>query len=356
MSELKPISVIDLYESLNELYNKNLKNMYEYSIIYAENTDDFQPNYELYTVKNISNIKKIELPPELTTNIEKIDYNDLLEKKYGNHLKDFVQALVDNFKEEDLKNVYHNLKSLVIMDDTTDEQIDKGSTVGGRYNSFTNELIIFNKFFLGTFYHELFHMSSRRKVNDKDYCGFNYKGYGIGLNEGYTDHMVEKYFGKLDGVALNYRHAKRISRTIENIIGRETMESLYLNSNLKGLINEMSKYMPKDKVESFILSTDFIFINKHLLYENNFYTELITENYKSINKFLIEMSIKKELMFSKDKEEIIGKVSNNLNGLTTGFNVKEKQYNFLPYEGSMIDCIEKQYELIQNKNEVSYER
>ena len=50
---------------------------------------------------------------------------------------------------------------------------------------------------------------------------------------------------------------------LEHIIGKEKMEQLYISSDLKGLINEINKYLDKKETMSFIKEKSTV---KRLLY------------------------------------------------------------------------------------------
>ena len=154
-----------------------------------------------------------------------------------------------------------------------------------------------------TINHELFHASTT--INDKDtemiYCGFQQisnkkKKIGEGLNEGYTQYLTEKYFGKENSLNTAYTYEKRIAETLEIIVGKEKMQSLYFNANLHGLVEYLKKYAPEYDIYKFISTLDFL--NEHMgdKYLIPSSKEMIKSGYKFINSFLIKTALRKNII------------------------------------------------------------
>ncbi len=93
-------------------------------------------------------------------------------------------------------------------------------------------------------YHELFHMSSSVVKEKKKYSGFHQTDFktnlGREINEGYTELLTNRYFPSLNLSSIAYQYEAFVAERLEQIVGREKMQSLYLNANLKGLIDELS--------------------------------------------------------------------------------------------------------------------
>lgn len=74
------------------------------------------------------------------------------------------------------------------------------------------------------------------------------ENYGVGICEGYTDLLANRYFNKI----ISYDIEAEISEQLENIVGRTGMEKLYLKADLKSLVTELSKYTSLEEINDFI--------------------------------------------------------------------------------------------------------
>ena len=106
-----------------------------------------------------------------------------------------------------------------------------------------------------------------RESDGMIFCGFaqGYKGKKIiatGINEGYTQLLAERYFGESKDILKAYSCEKSIAEKLEMIVGKEKMQSLYLNANLYGLIQELKQYEDENTIMQFISDVDFL--NMHL--------------------------------------------------------------------------------------------
>lgn len=75
---------------------------------------------------------------------------------------------------------------------------------------------------------------------------------GYGINEGYTAYCNFKLFGS----AIAYPFESLVSKTIEEIIGENTMEELFFNADLKRLIQELQKYVSENEIIDFLCKLD----------------------------------------------------------------------------------------------------
>ena len=210
-----------------------------------------------------------------------------------NKINTFRYVMINNFNDLDLSNFYSNLSTLKVIK-STDE-------VYGKLNYFTNSyydcekntiIIKKNKINDNSFYHELFHMASnaseKKIVRNGFYLGQYNLNIGLGINEGYTEYLTRKYFGKLDN-SYTYEFEVTIAKNIENIIGNYKMESLYLRAQLKGLIDELSLYSDNDDIMSFIENVDFV---HYYIYQDDMLEEILLK-VRKINEFIINLRIKK---------------------------------------------------------------
>jgi len=113
-------------------------------------------------------------------------------------------------------------------------------------------------------FHELFHTASSYEGQN----GFLFAGFrqyrildssiGLGLNEGYTQLLTERYFYDLD-ITKSYPLEVKAARNLESIIGREKMEKLYFKADLYGLKEECEQYYGVDsKFEQFLRDLDWV--------------------------------------------------------------------------------------------------
>ncbi len=150
--------------------------------------------------------------------------------------------------------------------------------------------------------------------------GVNYSGFsqtamkqerhdslGSALNEGYTELLTERYFNHGEEARgtigdyeaqVGYIFERSIASKLEKIVGQEKMESLYLNANLPGLINELKNYASEEEIMKFISKTDFL--SKHLRSTNPlpFEKEMAESSLKDTTEFLLKayiMKMKKHL-------------------------------------------------------------
>ena len=142
--------------------------------------------------------------------------------------------------------------------------------VGAEYDSNTNQIIFYpqeyeklgedkDTFISSAITHELLHMASSYKKGLIRICGFsqtlaNSYEIGYGINEGFTEYLNCKYFNQKAVPA--YEPLQNITKIIAEIVGVETMEKLYFQGNLKGLVNELSKYQSEEQSLDLIYDID----------------------------------------------------------------------------------------------------
>lgn len=227
-----------------------------------------------------------------------IDFNDILAKEFGLCILDFANFIIDNFDEKNLINFYNNINNLQVIKLNEKEQhkfLDIG--VGASYNTYRNTIKI-GEHDYSSIYHELFHMASAFFKDGTYYSGFRQPNLGVGINEGYTQLLTERYFGKEIGTRRSYQYEVSIAKQLEKIVEKEKMESLYLNSNLRGLILELSNYSSEESIIEFILDVDLLLTaNKGSKIKKS----IIEEKLKSVNEFLCNA------YFSKLKQKLDNK-------------------------------------------------
>lgn len=229
------------YESLKKInkYKLTKQNTYAKSMIINK------------TPKAIISSKKAITPP--------LEIEPYL-KTFKEHLKDYLtQDKQDKLSSIAFQiNFLNSLKQKLI------------THTGGYYDSKTNKLAI-NKltkkdYLEKIIYHELLHAITMIETPNTYFCGFSQASkdnkviIGTGINEGYTDYLANKMsnFDIDANPNIGYPYQISVVRLLEFIIGEDKIKKLYLNSDLKGLIEELSKYQNPNEVKNFIINLDTI--------------------------------------------------------------------------------------------------
>ena len=305
--------------------------------------------------KGPKEIQYIALPPELTSYYRGIDFRYIASYKFGEEISKFAQLMVDKFPSNNLIMLYNNINELKIK--TFDEvDNDKKESLknlifkrGSKTLSAASYSDAFNTISIpkvgGEIYlpHELFHMATNFKSKEKNvrFCGFSQKQLnipqiiGTGINEGYTELMVKKYYGDdYLSSAASYTLLFKIMEVIESIVGKEKMENYYLNANLNGLVNELTKYAKYDDVLKFISSMDFLYNNfDEFSIKSKKNQQLLSEQVKFINTFIITIGTNKPIKQLSNNEitvdQLIPFIAENCLKLFD-FKLGEKEYKTSP--------------------------
>lgn len=229
--------------------------------IFKENIFDFYLNnpvsekYRLQridkrlTIIDIDKVKKMTIDHYIKKNKVFISTEN---NKIKNILENFVNVMNDNFNEEDLGNLYDNIIWVLFKKYISIKY-------NGDYDPVTNIIRALSEDDFDSIHHELIHMSANPYDNTNDYGGFYYTideySIGYGLDEGYTELLNKRYFNsKTENV---YRLQIIICRYLEELIGKNKMEKMYLNANLFGIIKELKQTHKTKEIERFIAAIDF---------------------------------------------------------------------------------------------------
>lgn len=242
---------------------KNLNNLVQY--LQAKVLEKILNNIPENTILEKREISGtiIYKSPEVTTeeyNISRCLYFN----RYNEIVIEFVKKLEYNFSHCDLYSFYKNMLTVEIKDNivnpkTIKYKINNKRKALASYYPLENNIELFNyKNYIHNLFHELLHLSSRKKIGKKVLVGFaqleSKKRFGVYLNEGYTEYINQKYFSKED--KKGYPGAITFVQGIEKIVGRKKMEKLYFDADLLGLINELGMYYPKEEVVNLINRMD----------------------------------------------------------------------------------------------------
>lgn len=157
--------------------------------------------------------------------------------------------------------------------------------------------------------HELMHAASSYNYNGQKVCGFHQNNIGGAINEGYTELLVQRYFCKNIPISSTYVYLNfnDIAEMIELIIGKDKMQELYFQADLKGLISELSKYQEEEKVKQFIIDLDTILsMKKGILKQAKIPEEdiIIGKLYNRVRNFLYNTYEQKANKDNTNSEEI----------------------------------------------------
>ena len=195
-------------------------------------------------------------PPRKYESDKEIDYSRIGQNQVREAVRKFVTTLFNNFPPDALITLFKNINDTNISKDGVVYLINhirhgvcesSGEFSPGK-NGEKNTIDLFS---MKSIYHELFHAATYNKVDDDTYIvGFEQctsegtKGHYLGaaINEGYTELMAHRYFPKEVGDYVSYKDQVDLVKKIEQIVGKEKMEILYLTADLKGFIEEFSKY------------------------------------------------------------------------------------------------------------------
>lgn len=225
-----------------------------------------ETNFNLRPHKN-KIIKKVKLPPELQVRFNEAEFRGIASKEIKDAINAFLTLLTNNFPREILTNFYNNIHDIQIhMTDYKLKNIFHKIEFNGSFNAKTNTIKLNkNDQNYEAVFHELFHMASTVSLDNDIYSGFRqHKTYnskddiGVGINEGYTQALTERYFGHIEGIKYSYPFETFVACLIEEIIGQDKMAKYYFNANLYGLIDELSKYNLPNNVMKFIYNLDFL--------------------------------------------------------------------------------------------------
>lgn len=304
-------------------------------------------NYILHRRHKPANYLKVYIPEEIEKkhyNVSDIDIEKVYSLKFNEQLRYFTKGMTENFKEEDLQNFFNNINSLKIETIKKKKSKFHNYYTIGTYDTDINTVYITNETADIAIYHELFHMASTKMDDDNvTRTGFHYinkhGNVGIGINEGYTYLLSKRYF---EDSKYGYNYELVIAEKLEEIIDKEKMESLYLNANLYGLINELRQYEDEKEIMKFIYNIDFITSIVGDKKRNSLGRKYLQDSIYSASDFLIRCYFKKRLnefdngMISYEVLE--SSIFNYIEELDLRFKIEKEKYNYINKD-SVIDTM-----------------
>ncbi len=262
------------------------------------------------------NIQKVLMTPEVSQKHFDVDKNRISNFKNKLACLEAIIKITKNIQEDNLKNFYNNINELNIVIKPTYSINGTRAYYKPENNTIYLSRSAYEREDLETIIHELLHMASTICKNGMVYCGFSQKKknsrkvIGASLTEGYTQLLTQRIYKYSSG--YRYSTEVEIAKCLETIIGRERMENLYFNANLKGLIEELAKYNSEQEALKFIKRVDFI-TKYDTNNENKTRKEesLLIEAYKDIYTFLLKTYVtqQKELYDKDALYEVIDRIA-----------------------------------------------
>lgn len=241
-----------LLEILTSFLEKHCKTLISY-FTSPKITTPFKLNKNLEP----KDISEVSIPNELKPKYDSRAIKQIKSRKLREATLEFANLMLEVFPKNALDNFYNNISTLKIKRNI----LILFESAEGIYYSTANTICVVN---LTAVFHELLHMASTyyNKTAQIVYIGFKqtsrFSTRGGGINEGYTELLAERYFGKKHKIFKPYKFEVFIAEKLEQIVGRKKMEFLYLTADLLGLIKELTNYINLNKVMDFINNLDSI--------------------------------------------------------------------------------------------------
>lgn len=206
------------------------------------------------TVKDL-NINKKHLmlltQPKLIIQHQPTFNTTQIDSKYEKYINKFLETTKHDFQFPNITNI---LTTLTIT------PLSRKKNYLGDYDIEKNHIRVSKAYELAI-YHELFHAFTSFKTAITNGCGFNIYSYimdtdiGIGLDEGYTDLMSNRYFND----SISEPFASNIALKLEMILEENKMHQLYTHNNLRELIKKLSKHSSSEEAKKIILGLDKLY-------------------------------------------------------------------------------------------------
>ena len=335
-SELKFTEQID-YSNLRLLINLVIPVISYFTTKYSIKT------YDLHREFKNKSTKTVDLPPEIIREHTEINTEELLNKACGDAIVKFVETLSGKIPDKNLTLMYNNLATLDVKTFKKEDFIKiYNKYTRGAYKISDNKINIIYELYLYAIFHELFHMSSRiyRKEDDTKFSGFfqeNSSGKSIGrsLNEGYTEIMSKRYFDDTNDIGSSYLLETFFVEFLDDIVGKEKMETLYLNADLPGLIKELEQYSDHESIINFINGLDLVvkYISNKIYLPGE--KKLLNDKLKELYDFLLSCFAKKLQLIS------------DIDGIN---NLSKAIEHFITYSGAKLGAYGREF-IFSNKEE-----
>ena len=188
--------------------------------------------------------------------------------KFDDSILRFYNILQEKLSHCNQSGFYNNLENVRIREKQKVSNIKVDLKTSGDYCSLKNRINLYlknialrkgnyNDQLEDVLSHELLHMATSYTKGKITLSGFSQIIGGkisacCGLNEGYTELLNKRYFSKCKKDRGSYPEQQFIALGIEEIVGREKMESLYFDADLEGLVKELSQYASIEEIHELL--------------------------------------------------------------------------------------------------------
>ncbi len=298
--------------------------------------------YKLLKNGSFKDYKVLE-KPEMYKTIRKKTYNPNITEETQEIINKIYTSFEPIVSNESMQIIKRNIDSIKVNSNWLNSLNLCFRGAGGSYdpsnhsikeNYFLTKLNISNyiegkKLFQKIISHELIHAASSFKDGRKittGFCQYYIKPFmsvvGIGLNEGYTEVLSNRYVVDkkliVNGKDTGYKYQRAVAELVELIVGRDKMINMYFHGDLEGLIKGLSRYQDEMKVKEFILDLDTItktrrdktIIEKANMI-NNLYNKVNIFLYDAFSKRMNNSDTKEYLKESRKFLELFSKIENN---------------------------------------------
>ena len=241
---------------------------------------------KLYNYLNLIDPNRIKSIIERRQIVKLSRTEQIIPNEIEKSVNTFVDRMKTNLSEEKTKNLVSNIDWVEIRILGKFGQ----SEILGQYYSKKNKIELHK---ISSIYHELFHLSANDiNINDTSngfYYDLNDCSIGEGLNEGYIEVLVERYFeDETKEQEEIYSFEKKCAKVLEEIVGQENMETLFFNQDLLGLISILKNYYSSEEIIEFLTIIDVILAYRQKSVVGNKEFEIINSKFQKVICFLIK--------------------------------------------------------------------
>lgn len=277
-------------------------------------------------------ISKVKMSDDLVQKLELDLSRKDFKEEYKESIAKFINIVAKN-SNFDMRVWELNFKDLKIKNVNI---YDKMYSFMASYYSDNKVMRLNPENYRKAIFHELFHVVSDIYKGLVSYNGFSVclnclsffcLKFGIGLNEGYTELLANRYFS--DENYFSSPIEVYLVQFLENIVGKDKMENWYSTANLIALLRELKKYQSEDVILGFLENMDYIYLN-------SFKREIpvqMREIVLNVAEFLLYTYNKQQnMIFLAGEitfEEYKCNVENFAQNLFQGIDFNQNNYNFI---------------------------
>ena len=300
---IEDIFSFDLINHLLYLYP-----LFAGGIVLYRKVTSYKTNYRIRRDFSAKDVYILTISDEDKLRVDDFNIDEISKINHSKEILHFIDVVTKNFKAEDLAFMVNNLNKLNVYNFKLEDYL-RIDGMKGYYNSFSNSIFLHDGNPSEYIYHELFHAAST--IGDDDTFCVGFANYGItsigyGFNEGYTQLLTNRYFPSKKSCFV-YPYLTKIAGIIEEIIGKDDMQSMYMRGELNTLFAKLESYCTKDDTINFIVLLDNIC--KYL-----YNTGLNKESQELLNQSLYEINV----ILTKI---MINKAINEMNGTNLNINI-----------------------------------